>query len=88
MTATIKKRRGSKTFQLHSYELRAIKEFFEPRQNQVQIYTTNQSVCDFLVALGYMYSDSSTVGETYYFHIPEKFRCAFVTKQVTEFKTW
>lgn len=76
-----------KTYKFTKHDLNKLKEFFEPKENHVQVYFTDNKVPEFLMDLGYNPTKESSE-DIYYFIIPDKFRMGYFTKSVTEFKKW
>jgi len=79
-----------KSIVLNSFELHKLKEFFNPKMNQVQILFIEPSSCpEFLMAIGYQPNGNTKRDENgkllevmdgfWYFDIPEQFRYKTIT---------
>lgn len=76
---------------LTPFEIAKVREFFNPKLHQVQMFTSSKPVAHLLTDLGYPpkgFTDEKsldTLGEDsfYYFHIPEKFRRAEIQETRT-----
>ena len=83
-----------KVFHLSSFDVSKVKEFFNPKMYQVQMFTSSKPVARLLMELGYPPKGMTTAidleklaaDDFYYFEIPEQFRVAQV--QETKTITW
>ena len=80
------------------HQLQIIKEFFHPREYQIQLYFSNicgdcSQLVEFFKIMGYEPNKNTRPDDDgnitmYYYDIPERFRNKYITRTETKLTSW